>query len=436
MDIAIIHQKFLNSQGLTTDTRKIRAGMIFLALKGPKFNGNDFAEKALDLGAEYVIIDEPQKGKDDRYLLVEDCLSTLQELARYHRRYLNIPIIGITGSNGKTTTKELFFQVLSQGFVTQATQGNLNNHIGVPLSLLSLKEDTDLAIIEMGANHVGEIALLSSIAEPSHGMITNIGSAHLEGFGGIEGVRKGKGELYDFLAKNEGVVFFNRKDEDLSLMISQRQGFKEIIGYGEGESNSLAYCVEAMQLEPTIKGRFFGQNRIEAYQFESSLFGGYNFKNIMAAIAVGRYFGVPENAIVDAIKGYIPQNNRSQSLTKDGAEIILDAYNANPTSVSHALEYLGKRNSNHRVAILGDMLELGDYAEQAHMEIIELAHKLGIEEIILFGPIYGQIASQKKINHFEDFEQLNIWWKGFEKGGKVVLIKGSRGMKLERLIQS
>ncbi len=432
--INTVYEKLQQGADLVTDSRKITAGCIYLALKGPRFNGNAFAAEALEKGADYVILDEADYMMDDKCLLVSDGLAFLQELAKHHRRQFPIPVIAITGSNGKTTTKELLAEVMKTTYTIHYTQGNFNNHIGVPLTLLKMPKDTEVAIIEMGANHQGEIADLCEIAEPTHGIITNIGRAHLEGFGGLEGVKKGKSELYVYLAKNNGVAFINREEPFLEALA---EPVKHKIFYMKSEDpNSKIRDIEIKlnQIRPFLAAEFLSgpETRISVV---SALVGKYNFGNLMTAVALGKYFKVPGEAIKTAIEGYIPQNNRSE-LRKIGTNtFILDAYNANPTSTLAALENFSKIESNNKIVILGDMLELGDYSKSAHREIIDRLTDIPSKAIYLVGPNYqSAIFASDKVHGYPDVDSLkneltNNHWKD-----SLVLLKGSRGIGLEKLL--
>lgn len=416
MDISSLHQLFLETQNISTDTRKIIPHSIFFALKGENFDANQFAQDALEKGASYAVIDNPEYLQDSNsMILVKDVLETLQELAHYHRHYLKLPIIGLTGSNGKTTTKELINSVLSKKYKTIATQGNLNNHIGVPLTLLSMNPSTEIGIVEMGANHFGEIARLCEIASPNYGYITNFGKAHLEGFGSLEGVVKAKSELYQFLFKNNGTVFVNPNDEkQLKLTENQKRILLENVSILENESEYLSV-------------RF---NNTDIY---THLVGNYNLPNIAAAISIGQYFGVDDLAIKEAIESFTPDNKRSQLIDKQYCKIILDAYNANPTSMQAALENFGKSQVDGKIVILGDMFELGNHSEEEHQKIAEIAQQLNFNKIYLIGERFHKInaLNSLKFKSFEDFKE------SFDKlsfSDKTILIKGSRGMVLERVL--
>ena len=425
MNIEKIHNYFLNSTGVTTDTRKIEKDNFYVALKGANFNGNTFASKAIELSAKYVLIDEAEYQINENCILVDDCLKTLQELAKYHRNYLkNIKIIGLTGSNGKTTTKELIYAVLSQKYNTVATKGNLNNHIGVPLTILSFNEQTEIGIVEMGANHQKEIEFLCSIAEPDYGYITNFGKAHLEGFGGVEGVIKGKSELYQYLEKNNKIAIINLDD---AIQIEKSKTLESITF---GKNNTTAYInIKEVEANPMVKVSF-NQTTIQSH-----LIGLYNSNNINAAITLGKVFQVTDEQIKAGIEGYIPENNRSQLLSKNGYEIILDAYNANPSSMHAALTNFFQLEQHPKTAILADMFELGEESTTEHNKLIQLCSTENSVEFYLIGKEFNKNKiSQSNLHFFETFEEfkLHLENKSINKG--LLLIKGSRGMSLERTL--
>ena len=426
---AELYQIYLSHRTVSTDTRKIEPGCLFFALKGDKFDGNLFAAEALQKGAAYVVVDNPEVVQDERYVLVDDVLLALQDLARHHRRTFGFPVIGLTGSNGKTTTKELIAAVLSMKFRTYATRGNLNNHIGVPLTLLAIDPDRyEMAVVEMGANHQREIALLSSIAEPSHGLITNIGKAHLEGFGGIEGVRKGKGELYDFLSKKKRTVFVNAQNEVLMEMISQRHAFKEIVFYRSENG-----AVNPTLLEDTPRVVYKGNN---GKTVTTHLPGIYNFDNICAALAIGIHLGVEEVDAHEAIANYQPDNNRSQVVQKGSNTIILDAYNANPSSMAAAIQNFTQLKAHRKMVILGDMLELGDETEAEHLALGQLVAQGGFDVVILAGKLMAHaLPPLPKAYYFPDKFSLHNWIMDNPQQDTHILIKGSRGMGLETVVQ-
>ncbi|MGW8123725.1 UDP-N-acetylmuramoyl-tripeptide--D-alanyl-D-alanine ligase [Roseivirga echinicomitans] len=425
MNIASLYEKFKTSTGISTDTRKIEKGNLFFALKGPNFNANKLAKQALELGAAYAVIDDAEFNTDERCVLVNDALETLQALANFHRKTLAIPIIAITGSNGKTTTKELMRNVLATKYKVLATTGNLNNHIGVPLTLLSIGPEIELAIVEMGANHVGEIAALCKIAEPTHGLITNIGKAHLEGFGGFEGVIRGKTEMYHWLLESGGEIFVNSQN-DILLNIAKRRMKAPIYYPAQGDFLTLS-LIEA---KPNIVFEDEAGSRTT-----TELSGAYNFENIATALCVGKYFEVDMEKAKYAVATYKPDNNRSQILMQGSNTIIMDAYNANPTSMKAALENLSLLSGTKKVAILGDMLELGSESEKEHQAIGELSLKLDIQTVIFCGP---HMRAAKEMNssafYFEGKDGLNDYLKRNAIENATVLLKGSRGMGLESLL--
>ncbi len=426
MEINQLYQLFQQSNGVTTDTRKIGKGQLYFALKGDNFNGNTFAAKAIENGANYSIIDEQDFKLNERCILVNDVLATLQQLANYHLHQVKPKtILGITGSNGKTTTKELVHAVLSTTFNTHYTKGNLNNHIGIPLTLLEMASNTEIAVIEMGANHQKEIESYCKYVEPTHGIITNCGKAHLEGFGGVEGIRKGKGELYDYLKQHDGLVFVNGDDEILLDMLQQRN-FSNHISYGNKPTNTTHSVI--LVDNPFLKIRF------EDIEIASNLFGSYNYSNIMCAIAVGKYFGVDNSQIKQAIENYQPTNARSQMVHKDGYQLILDAYNANPTSMQHALESFSKSSSKNKIVILGDMFELGEYAAIEHQKIADLAIELKFEKIVLVGHEFSKSKTNANVLKFQNSTEAHEWFKQQRFTNAEILLKGSRSMKMERVL--
>jgi UDP-N-acetylmuramoyl-tripeptide--D-alanyl-D-alanine ligase len=397
---------------------------MFFALKGDKFNANSFAHEALSKGAKYVVIDEAEYATDDRCILVGDVLYTLQKLANYHRQQLNIPFVGMTGSNGKTTSKELVAAVLSKKFKTYYTKGNLNNHIGVPLTLLGIDESYEIAVIEMGANHQGEIRDLCTICEPTHGFITNVGKAHLEGFGGVEGVKKGKGELYDFLEKSGGTVFVNAKSLALVEMAAQRK-FKFQFDY-------LAADKEPRMLQDSPVVVFTANSK----EYTTHLPGSYNFENIAAALAIGQHFGVPVELANEAVSEYNPDNNRSQIVEKGTNSILLDAYNANPSSMSASIQnFINLKTDKKKVVILGDMFELGDEAPEEHRIIGELIAKGNFDLVVLFGQLMSSaLVSLPNAFYFSDKFSLHNWLIDKQLQDSYILIKGSRGVSLETVL--
>lgn len=393
---------------------------MFFALKGDNFNGNKFASDAIKNGAKYAIIDEIEYKEDNNFILVDDVLKTLQDLATYHRNYLNIKIIALTGSNGKTTTKELINAVLNQSYNTVATIGNLNNHIGVPLTLLSMNESTEIGIVEMGANHQKEIEFLCSIANPDIGYITNFGKAHLEGFGGVEGVIKGKSELYTYLKNANKPILVNAND---AKQVELTENYNNTIRFSQNDEK---ISISFLEVNPFVQIQF--ENTI----ISSNLIGSYNFSNISAAIALGKHFNIPVTLIKTAIENYIPQNNRSQIIHKNSNKIILDAYNANPTSMKAALDNLNSLKDNSKVAILGDMFELGTDAKNEHQFIADYASQMNFDSIYLVGENFHKTESKaKSFNAYKDLENYLV---NNRISNSTILIKGSRGMALERLI--
>lgn len=416
MNIAQLHQLYSQTYLVDTDTRKIRKGSMFFCLKGDNFNGNEFAEEALKSGANYVVIDEEKYKTNPNAILVENVLETLQKLANFHRKQLTIPIISLTGSNGKTTTKELINAVLSKKYSTSATAGNLNNHIGVPLTLLSMTPKTEIGIVEMGANHLKEIAFLCSIAEPTYGLITNFGKAHLEGFGSAEGVIKAKSELYDFLRSNKGTVFINTDDE---LQVKQSAGINAV----EFSSKVIKF----MEANPFVKVEF--KNTL----IESNLIGKYNYNNIAVAVAVGNYFKISETDIKMAIESYIPTNNRSQIIQKGSNKIIMDAYNANPSSMQAALENFAQLKDENKVVFLGDMFELGKDSKMEHEKIANLVASYNFSKVFLIGKAFSATGAKNAFLS-ESYESFKNSTNYSNINKSTILIKGSRGMALERLL--
>lgn len=420
-----IYRLFKNASGISTDTRNITPNSLFFALKGDKFDANEFAHQALEKGAAYAIIDEPQYATNERCILVSNVLYTLQKLANFHRNHLSIPIIGLTGSNGKTTNKELIYSVLSKKYNTFATKGNLNNHIGVPLSLLQINALHEMAVIEMGANHQGEIRLLAGIAEPTHGFITNVGKAHLEGFGGIEGVRKGKGELFDFLKASGGVCFINENDELLKEMADERH-LKSLVFYGK-KGEKLNIIVESPQII------FEFENK----QYTAFISGKYNFDNMQTAFAIGRYFGISAVACCEAVAAYNPNNNRSQVVEKETNTLFLDAYNANPSSMMASISnFINYKTDKQKLVILGDMFELGDEAPAEHAAIGQLVQSGNFDWVVLYGEnMKHALPYLPKAYYFTDKFSLHNWLKDKKIEHTAILIKGSRGVGLESTVQ-
>lgn len=426
MNLESIHNKYISSSGVTTDTRNIMPNSMFFALTGEHFNGNLFAQQALDAGAAFCVVDqEVETNAPEKIIRVNDTLEALQQLANYHRNQFDIPVIGLTGSNGKTTTKELIHAVLSQKFNTIATIGNLNNHIGVPLTLLRINKDTEVAIVEMGANHQKEIELLCEIANPDYGYITNFGKAHLEGFGGVEGVIKGKSELYAYLLQNHKTAFINLNDP---IQKEKSQNLKHL---SFGADAAADVVIEQVEADPFVRVGF--HNLI----VQSQLIGIYNSNNMAAAITMGIHFGVADADIKKGLENYIPQNNRSQIINRGSNKIIKDAYNANPSSMEVALNNIKQLEDAHKIAVLGDMFELGTDSAAEHKNIIELALSSQLEGVYFVGSHFFEHAAayEERAHFFNSIEDLKtgLQLDGLE--NKTILIKGSRGMALERLLE-
>ena len=423
MNIKSLYKVFLESNSICTDTRNLQEHDLFFALKGDNFNGNKFAKQAIENGAKYAIIDE-KEFEGANTILVNNVLETLQELANYHRKQLNVPIIALTGSNGKTTTKELINAVLSKKYNTTATTGNLNNHIGVPLTLLSMTNKTEIGIVEMGANHPKEIEFLCQIALPDYGYITNFGKAHLEGFGSIEGVIKAKSELYDFLKERETTIFIN-EDDDIQ---TEKTKNCNTFSFSEHKQSS-DINIKLIEANPFVKLKF---NKTEVH---SNLIGLYNFKNISAAITIGKYFKVSDKDISSAIENYSPTNNRSQIINKESNKIILDAYNANPTSMQAAIESFDKLKDKSKIAFLGDMFELGKDSFIEHQNIVDLLKKTNLDKIYVVGSNFNQTETDSNnivtLNSFNDLKAILL---GEKIENSTLLIKGSRGMAMERIL--
>ena len=429
MKLSALYQIFLDCQLVTTDSRNCPEGSLFIALKGESFNGNAFAGKALETGCAYAIIDEPEYAVegDQRYILVDNCLQTLQQLANYHRRQLGTRVIGITGTNGKTTTKELISAVLSQSHNILYTLGNLNNHIGVPSTLLRLKAEHDLAVIEMGANHPGEIKFLSEIAEPDCGIITNVGKAHLEGFGSFEGVIKTKGELYDFLRKKEGSTVFIHHDNAYLMNIA---GGLNLIPYGT--EDDLYVNGRITGNSPYLTFEWKAGKDGETYQVQTQLIGEYNFPNALAAITIGLFFGVEAAKINEALAGYTPQNNRSQLKKTNDNTLIIDAYNANPTSMMAALQNFRNMEVPHKMLLLGDMRELGAESAAEHQKIADYIKECDFEEVWLVGEQFA--AAEHSFKTYPNVQEVIKELETNKPKGYTILIKGSNGIKLSSTV--
>jgi len=416
-----LYEYFLKSGKICTDSRNVSAGSIFFALKGENFDGNKFANDALRKGAALAVVDDPSLKDQPGLFRVENVLSGLQALARHHRETLKIPIIGLTGSNGKTTTKELLREVLKKKHKVHATPGNLNNHIGVPVSLLGITKQTEIAVIEMGANHIGEIADLCSMARPTHGLITNIGKAHLEGFGDFDGVIRAKSELYDFIRKNGGDVFVNA-DDALLMELSE-----QLTRYTYGKTSEAGTKGVILSSVPALDIRFNGNN------IKTRLYGDYNFWNIMASICIGSYFGVNATAMKEAISSYKPANNRGQVIIKGSNTIFLDAYNANPTSMQAAIEQFMMQEAGKKVFILGDMLELGDFSYEEHHKVISALQALDVQ-IILVGKEFSKAVKGNQDSCFSNTDEASAWLVKNPIRDAHILVKGSRGIALEKLL--
>lgn len=427
MQIAELYKLYQKNPSVQTDTRKLQPGDIFFALKGANFNGNAFAQQALDNGAAYAVIDEKEYEVPGKTILVEDALIALQQLATHHRQQFNIPFIAITGSNGKTTTKELIHAVLSSAFITYTTEGNLNNHIGVPLTLLKIKKDAQIAVIEMGANHIGEIAGYCAIALPDHGLITNCGKAHLEGFGSEEGVRRAKGELFDHLKTlTHGIAFVNW---DYDYLREMSKGISGIIKYGTGAEAHVIGRV--LKNDPLLEVEML--QGMDEKHIATNLVGEYNLPNILAAVTIGKYFKVPEQLIRTAIVKYTPSNSRSQLIKNGSNQVILDAYNANPSSMKLAIENFSKLPSTSKVLVLGAMAELGDHSKEEHEKIIQQIGQSHWKAVVLVG---GDFL---KVDHpyieFENAQEAGTWLKQQHFENTSLLIKGSRSMQMEKVLE-
>lgn len=423
MKTAEIFEQFLKSKIVTTDTRNISQNCIFFALKGANFNGNTFAQEAINQGAAMAIVDEKEfENTSQNIFLVNDALETLQDLARTYRNYLKIPFIGLTGSNGKTTTKELISAVLKEKFKTHYTFGNLNNHIGVPLTILSIPEDTEMAVIEMGANHQKEIELLASISQPDYGYITNFGKAHLEGFGGIEGVIKGKSELYDFLRANNRTAFVNFNDP---IQVEKTEDINRITFSDQHNANVQIELIESETEYLAVK--------YQDLKIQSHLTGNYNFSNISCAIAIGQHFGINAKTIQQGIENYFPSNNRSQIINKENYKIVMDAYNANPSSMEASLNNFAKFEGSKTI-IIGDMFELGEESKSEHQRILDLAESLDFDQIFILGHNFGEtITNNPKVQKFENRVAFEEYLKENPIKTQNILIKGSHGMRLDLL---
>ena len=424
-----LYQHYLTHPVICTDTRTITNGCLFFALKGEKFDANTFAEQAIKEGAAFAIVDDKKYATTDQCILVSDVLTTLQELAKHHRSQLRIPVIGLTGSNGKTTTKELINAILSQRYLTFATKGNLNNHIGVPLSILSLKGDTEIAVIEMGANHQKEIEFLCEIAQPTHGLITNVGMAHLDGFGGFEGVKKGKAELFAYLKLQQGFAFINRNNPYL-LEMAAKAVLNKVVYYGSDVSNPVSG--KLLHSDPLIDFEWTAAGI--THQAKANLTGSYNFENILAAICVGTFFDLTPAEINRGLANYFPVNNRSQLTKTERNQVICDFYNANPSSMAAALNNLKSLSATQKMAIIGDMFELGAEGPEQHENIIKLALASQVEKVLFIGHHFYAFRDHYQGLFFETPAAAKTYLQGHPVLNHLVLLKGSRGMALEQLL--
>lgn len=426
MNLESLYSLYLQHPSVQTDTRKLKNGDIFFALKGENFNGNKFAAQAIEAGAVLAVIDEAEYAIEGKTFLVEDVLTTLQDLARHHRQQFRIPFIAITGSNGKTTTKELVHAVLSRKYRTATTEGNLNNHIGIPLTILKIKADAEIAVIEMGANHQREIAGYCAYALPDYGIITNCGKAHLEGFGGVEGVRKGKGELYDWLRAHNGTAFVMW---DYDYLRTMSQGIPQIITYGTADASLEGHTIKS---EPFLEVAI--TKGAEAGTIRSQLVGDYNLPNILLAVAIGKHFNVPDAQIRYAIESYQPSNSRSQLLKAGSNQIILDAYNANPSSMKLAIENFARLAAANKVLMLGAMAELGEESLHEHQQIIDLIAQHPWKQVVLVGGDFF------KLKHpwvsFQNSTEAREWYRKQAFEHTHLLIKGSRSMKMETILEA
>ncbi len=422
-----LYEKFKVSSGVCIDSRNMKDQCVFFCIKGDNFDGHEFAEDVLQKGALLVVIDNDEfyKADDERYFKVSDTLNALQILANHHRDSLNIPLIAITGTNGKTTTKELVHAVLSSRFNTHATKGNFNNHIGLPLTLLDMKDDIDVAVIEMGASAEKEIELLCQIAQPNYGLITNIGKAHLEGFGSLEGVKKAKGELFDYLRENNGKAFVNN---DLNYLIEMSEGVYTI---NYGKDHLLHTYGKLTENLPYLRVLYDGDNIVN-----TKMPGDYNFYNIMAAICIGKYFNVPEDSIRRSLEDYEPNINRSQIVKYKGSRVLLDAYNANPSSMKVAIEsFYSQSQKGSRILILGDMFELGKDSNSEHIKVLSLLKEKNVKNVALIGEEFKKASKEfDQFKYFVDYKMLKKWFDSNDWNGFDVFIKGSRAMSLEKLL--
>jgi len=429
-----LYNIFLQHPIITTDSRNCPANSIFFALKGENFNANTFALSALEKGCAFAVVDDKEFAVDDRFILVDNVLETLQQLAHFHRKQTNIPVLGITGTNGKTTTKELITAVLKEKFKVLSTQGNLNNHIGVPLTLLQLLPEHQLAIIEMGANHPGEIDQLCQIAAPDYGLITNVGKAHLEGFGSFEGVMRTKGELYNYVFRHGKNIFIDKNNNFLREMAANA-GFstnERIVEYGLNVPGREPAAISGEILENSVFLKMKCHTPEGSFMIETRLIGSYNAENILAAVAVGFFFGVENSAIQRGIENYNPQNNRSQLTVTQKNKLIVDAYNANPSSMSAAIQNFAQMEGEPKALIIGDMLELGEQSEEEHRNIIRLLQQKGFKNVLLVGPQFQKVNDSYL--SFQNVEELIKYLESSPLEGQNILLKGSRGIHLEKVL--
>lgn len=421
MSITDLYKIYLANPSVQTDTRKLGKGDLFFALSGPNFNGNQFARKALELGAAYCVCDDVSIGAHPQFIFVEDVMDCLQALALHHRQQFNIPVIGITGSNGKTTTKELVHAVLTKKYKCYTTEGNLNNHIGVPLTLLKIRQDAEIAIVEMGANHMGEIASYCKYALPDHGLITNCGKAHLEGFGSEENIKIGKGELYDSVKKTNGVLFIN---EDFDYLLSMSQGYESVINYQPSAYKAQESNAEMLEFKLV-------DNDVEKL-VKTELVGDYNLPNAIAAVCIGKYFEVQTSDIIDALEAFAPSNSRSQLMLYNNNRIVLDAYNANPSSMKLAIDNFAKVNPEEKIIYLGSMKEMGLHCIEEHKSLINQLENHIWKEVVLVGEEFEGIDHNYK--NFITTAEAQAYFKNKKYDGEQILIKGSRGLALEKLL--
>lgn len=429
MPIETLYELFQKYPQVETDTRHLKPGCIFFALRGDNFNGNQFAKQALEAGAAAAIIDDANAYVDERTILVENTLTTLQQLAKFHRQQFNIPFIAITGSNGKTTSKELVNAVLASAFRTYTTQGNLNNHIGIPLTLLRVQKDAEIAVIEMGANHQQEIAGYCTYALPTYGIITNCGKAHLEGFGGVEGVRKGKGELYDFIRANHGTIFLN---QDLDYLHPMSQGIAKVVTYGTKDAQTIGEIKSANPFLNVSIQKTSNNNTNLFSDIHTQLVGDYNLANVLLAVSVGTHFNVPPEKIKKALENYQPTNSRSQLIQKNTNTIILDAYNANPSSMQVAIQNFSKLDAAQKVLLLGSMAELGEESMQEHQQLVNLLLSYKWKEVVLVGDGFGELSHP--YIQLKNSSEAADWFRSQNFSHTHFLIKGSRSMKMETIL--